>query len=159
MAAPLTQTLVVQEDTETVDGGLVIPVRLVKPDGTPFGGGTGTVTVAWADITGKPATFPASAASIADATRIGTALLTAANAASARTAIGAGTPYTLPAAGTAIGGVKKGAAVAAVTVADPAAAAAAPTKAEYDALLALAKANKVAINGLIASLKAAGTIA
>lgn len=36
----------------------------------------------------------------------------ATNAAAARSAIGAGTPYALPAAGTAIGGVKKATAVA-----------------------------------------------
>ncbi|KAB5876202.1 hypothetical protein GA634_08335 [Bifidobacterium adolescentis] len=36
MAAPLTQTLVVQETDEADEAGLSIPVRLVKPDGTPF---------------------------------------------------------------------------------------------------------------------------
>ncbi|KAB5608407.1 hypothetical protein [Bifidobacterium jacchi] len=56
------------------------------------------------------------------------------------------------------GGVKKGAAVDAMGVADPAAAAAAPTKAEYDALLAYAKGLKVTLNALIASLKASGAI-
>lgn len=35
MAAPLTQTLVVQESDEADETGLSIPVRLVKPDGTP----------------------------------------------------------------------------------------------------------------------------
>ncbi len=35
MAAPLTQTLVVQKTDEADEAGLVIPVRLVKPDGTP----------------------------------------------------------------------------------------------------------------------------
>ncbi len=34
MAAPLTQTLVVQEHDEADETGLSIPVRLVKPDGT-----------------------------------------------------------------------------------------------------------------------------
>lgn len=67
--------------------------------------------------------------------------------------------YTLPAAGTALGGVKKGAAVAAVAVADPPAAAAAPTKAEYDLLLAYAKSLKTTLNQLVASLKASGAIA
>lgn len=67
--------------------------------------------------------------------------------------------YTLPAAGTALGGVKKGAAVAAMAVADPPAAAAAPTKAEYDLLLAYAKSLKTTLNQLVASLKASGAIA
>ena len=39
MAAPLTQTLVVQKTDEADDSGLAIPVRLVKPDGTPFAEG------------------------------------------------------------------------------------------------------------------------
>lgn len=63
MPAPLTQTLVVQEDA---DGGLpdvlAIPVRLVKPDGTPLGGGN--VTIAWDAITGKPATYPVAKAAV-----------------------------------------------------------------------------------------------
>ena len=63
MPAPLTQTLVVQEDE---DGGLpdvlAIPVRLVKPDGTPLAGGT--ATVAWDAITGKPATYPVAKAAV-----------------------------------------------------------------------------------------------
>lgn len=52
MAAPLTQTLVVQEHDEADETGLSIPVRLVKPDGTPLAEG-----VAWSAITGKPSTF------------------------------------------------------------------------------------------------------
>lgn len=55
MAAPLTQTLVVQEHDEADEAGLSIPVRLVKPDGTPFA--EGVATVSWDSITGKPATF------------------------------------------------------------------------------------------------------
>ena len=55
MAAPLTQTLVVQKTDEADEAGLVIPVRLVKPDGTPFA--EGVATVSWDSITGKPATF------------------------------------------------------------------------------------------------------
>ena len=55
MAAPLTQTLVVQETDEADEAGLSIPVRLVKPDGTPFA--EGVATIAWNAITGKPATF------------------------------------------------------------------------------------------------------
>ncbi|MEL5392867.1 head fiber protein [Serratia nevei] len=75
---------------------------------------------------------------ITDASSVGKSVLKAADAAAARTAIGAGAPYTLPAATTAaIGGVNQGAAVAN--------AAAAPTQAEFNALLA--------------SLRAAGIIA
>lgn len=55
MAAPLTQTLVVQEHDEADDSGLSIPVRLVKPDGTPFA--EGVAAPAWSAITGKPSTF------------------------------------------------------------------------------------------------------
>lgn len=55
MAAPLTQTLVVQETDEADEAGLAIPVRLVKPDGTPFA--EGVATIAWSAITGKPSTF------------------------------------------------------------------------------------------------------
>ena len=50
MAAPLTQTLVVQKTDEADDSGLAIPVRLVKPDGTPFA--EGVATVSWDLITG-----------------------------------------------------------------------------------------------------------
>lgn len=53
MAAPLTQTLVVQKTDEADDSGLAIPVRLVKPDGRPFA--EGVATVSWDAITGKPA--------------------------------------------------------------------------------------------------------
>ena len=67
MAAPLTQTLVVQEHDEADETGLSIPVRLVKPDGTPFAEGVATIAwsaitypaaaPAWSAITGKPSTF------------------------------------------------------------------------------------------------------
>lgn len=73
--------------------------------GLPSGGGPSTV--AWADVTGKPATYPPvvgttattakagnyqpTAANISDATAVGRSVLTAADAAAARTAIGAGT--------------------------------------------------------------------
>ncbi|MBW3088823.1 hypothetical protein KIH77_08825 [Bifidobacterium sp. 82T24] len=59
-------------------------------------------------------TVPASptADTLSGATATGKAVLKATDAAAARTAIGAGTPYTLPAAtSTALGGVKKGVAV------------------------------------------------
>ncbi|NEG96008.1 hypothetical protein GFD17_04380 [Bifidobacterium sp. SMB2] len=74
-------------------------------------------------------TVPAAptADTLSGATATGKAVLKAADAAAARTAIGAGTPYVLPAAGTALGGVKR-----AAYVADPAGDA--PTKAEFIAL-------------------------
>jgi hypothetical protein len=71
-----------------------------------------------------------------------------------------GSAYTLPAATTAaLGGVKKGAAVAAVSTADAAAAAGdTPTKAEFDAVVAELNETKKRINAALASLKAAGVI-
>jgi len=78
------------------DGGDLVPVDLGAP-----------VSVAWDDVTGKPATFPPTvgttattakagdyqpaAADITDASAVGRLVLTAADAAGARTAIGAGT--------------------------------------------------------------------
>lgn len=61
----------------------------------PSGGGGGGST-AWADITGKPSTFPPSAhtqtaSTISDSTTVGRAVLTAVDAAAGRAAIGAGT--------------------------------------------------------------------
>jgi len=58
--------------------------------------GGGGQSVTWADITSKPATFPPSththtASQISDASSVGRSVLTAADAAAARTAIGAGT--------------------------------------------------------------------
>lgn len=93
--------------------------------------GGGATSVAWGEVTGKPATFATNAASITDAgatgrtilqaangpaartalgaSATGSSLMIAADAAAARTAIGAGAPYTLPSATTAIiGGVKGG---------------------------------------------------
>ena len=71
-----------------------------------------------------------------------------------------GSAYTLPAATTAaLGGVKKGAAVAAVSAADAAAAAGdTPTKAEFDAVVAELNETKKRLNAALASLKAAGVI-
>lgn len=64
--------------------------------GNPPGSGGGGGSTAWADITGKPATFPPSAhthpsTAISDSTTVGRAVLTAADQAAGRTAIGAGT--------------------------------------------------------------------
>lgn len=71
-----------------------------------------------------------------------------------------GSAYMLPAATTAaLGGVKKGASVAAVSAADATAAAgAAPTKAEFDAVVTELNETKKKLNAALASLKAAGVI-
>lgn len=72
---------------------------------------------------------------ITDATTVGKAVLTAADAATARTAIGAGTPYTLPAATTSVnGGVKKMAAQVDSTATDVAG-----LLADFNAILAKAR--------------------
>jgi hypothetical protein len=62
--------------------------------GNPPGGGGGGGSVAWTDITGKPSTFPPSAhtqaaSTISDSTAVGRAVMTAVDAAAARTATGA----------------------------------------------------------------------
>lgn len=69
--------------------------------------------------------------------------------------------YTLPAATTAaIGGVKEAAVTPLVAAANATAAAGdAPTKAEFDALVTLANANKAAINSLINTARSAGQAA
>ena len=72
------------------------------------------------------------------ATETGKSLLKAANAQAARNVIGAGTPYTLPAAGDAIGGVKKCATV------------------EFTKDSATAETCAMAIDALITNMKAAG---
>ena len=70
----------------------------------------------------------------------------------------AGEAYELPEATTgAIGGVRKAGATAAVSAADAAQAATETvTKAEFDAVVALANANKAAVNDLISKAQAAG---
>ena len=68
--------------------------------------------------------------------------------------------YELPAATTsALGGVKKSTAVASVSVADATAAGAAYDQATAQSTVALANANKAAINQIIAGMKAAGIMA
>ncbi|MEC0328685.1 hypothetical protein P4H42_03490 [Paenibacillus macerans] len=56
----------------------------------------GATSVTWANVTGKPSTFPPAAhthtaAQISDASAVGRSVITAADASAARTAIGAGT--------------------------------------------------------------------
>lgn len=98
---------------------------------------------------------------LSGATETGKAVMKAANAAAARTAIGAGTQYTLPAATTStLGGVKEAATVAAVSVADASTAIAAEyAQAEVQAIATLTNANKAAINSIITNLKTAGIMA
>lgn len=68
--------------------------------------------------------------------------------------------YTLPAAtGEALGGVRQAAAVAAVAADDSAPSAAAPTKAEFDKVVAEANETKKQLNALLAALKASGATA
>lgn len=71
-----------------------------------------------------------------------------------------GSAYTLPAAATAaLGGVKKGASVADVAAADATVSAgAAPTKAEFDTVVAELNETKRQLNTLIGSLRTAGVI-
>ena len=115
----------------------------------------------WADISsGIGGGGSVTVDTIGGATDTGKALMKAADAAAARNAIGAGTPYTLTAATTsAIGGVKQGASVTAVSAADAASISAEYTQAEVQAIATLANANKMAINAIITNLKAAGVIA
>lgn len=110
----------------STDGGdtLVVGGKLIVEAGATVEGiGGGSGSTAWGDITGKPATF---------APTIGTTAMTAMAGNTAIPPV-----YTLPAAGTAIGGVKKGAAV--------------PNAVEGGELATL--------NALLASLRTAGVIA
>ena len=83
----------------------------------------------------------------------------AASAEAARTAIGAGTPYTLPAAGDNIGGVKKAATVSSVSAENAGTIGVEFAQAEVQRVATLADANKVAINAILTNLKAAGIMA
>ena len=73
--------------------------------------------------------------------------------------MGTGGTYVLPAATTtALGGVKKAAAVSSVSAADATAAGDAYDKTTAQSAVFLANANKAAINALISKLKAAGIV-
>ena len=73
---------------------------------------------------------------------------------------GGGSSYVLPAAGAdALGGVKIGTAVSDVSAADATAAGAAYDQTVAQSAVALANANKVAINALLSSLRASGVLA
>ncbi|WP_240539250.1 hypothetical protein [Bifidobacterium sp. SO1] len=144
-----------------VEDDVVTPLSEAK--GAAASGGATTVT----------------SASISDASTVGKNVLTAKDAAAARTAIGAGTSsftgsyndlsnkptipaaYTLPAAtATVIGGVKKAAAVANVGAADAkAAAGATPTQAEFGAVVTAVNEIKSKFNTLLTNGRTAGFLA
>lgn len=96
---------------------------------------------------------------LSGATDVGKSLMKAASAEAARTAIGAGTPYTLPAAGDNIGGVKKAATVSSVSAENAGTIGVEFAQAEVQRVATLADANKVAINAILTNLKAAGIMA
>lgn len=80
---------VVTGELSVEDGGKI------TVDGQPISGGSSGV--AWADVTGKPSAFPPAththtASQISDASTVGRSVLTAQDAAAARTAIGASGP-------------------------------------------------------------------
>ena len=74
---------------------------------------------------------------------------------------GGGNSYVLPAASSdALGGVKLASAVADVSATDASSAVSASyTQAEIQAIATLANANKAAVNGLLAALRASGSLA
>ena len=75
-----------------------------------IGAGTSSIKVGTAATDAKAGNYAPASSDISDATATGKALLKATDAAAARSAIGAGTPYTLPTAtATVVGGVKKAA--------------------------------------------------
>lgn len=116
----------------TPEANLAFAPEPVEIYGLPSGGGA----VAWGDVTGKPTTF---------APIVGTSAATA--------KAGNYTPSTAE-VGTALKAKTQVAALAAVSAANATPSVAEPTKAEFDVLVTLANANKVAINAIIAALKA-----
>lgn len=114
-------------------------IRLVKPDGTPWQGDPADVTVSWDAVTGRPTMLPPTDGSV-------TTVKLADNAVT-KAKLGSDVvipdAYTLPPAGTAIGGVKKGKAVPDTDTGDAATVAAVAAS----------------LNALLASLRDAGVIA
>lgn len=90
------------------------------------------------------------------ATDVGKSVMKAVSQEAARTAIGAGVQYTLPEAGSAIGGVKKAGAVTAVSAQNAGTIGGQFAQAEVQKIATLVDANKTAINEIISKLKAAG---
>lgn len=111
-------------------------IRLVKPDGTPWQGDPTDVTVSWDAVTGKPETLPPTDGSVTTAKLADNAVTKA----KLGSDVVIPEAYTLPPAGTAIGGVKKGTAVPDTETGDAATVGA-------------------SLNALLASLRAAGVIA
>lgn len=154
----LIQKFVVHEGSEASDL-MPMHVALVNDDGSDFGGGGGEA---------------ATVDTLGGATETGKSLMKASNAEAARNAIGAGTSSfsgsyddltnkpTIPTAATttAAGIVKKSSAVSAVASANATEATGdAPTKAEFDKVVALANELKKQVNDLITKAKTAGQMA
>lgn len=137
MAGTFIQPLVVQDGDGK--GPFASPVRLVNPDGTPWQGDPGDVTVSWDNVTGRPTALPPTDGSVTTA-KLADKAVTKAKLGSDVVIPAA---YTLPPAGAAIGGVKKGAAVP-------------DTATDGTATVATVAAS---LNALLASLRAAGSIA
>lgn len=114
-------------------------ICLVNPDGTPWQGDPTDVTVSWEDVAGRPTMLPPTDGSVTT-DKLADNAVTKAKLGSDVVIPEA---YTLPPAGTAIGGVKQGTAVPDIETSD------AVTVATVAASL----------NALLASLRAAGVIA
>lgn len=114
-------------------------ICLVKPDGTPWQGDPQDVTVSWDDVAGKPTMLPPTDGSVTT-DKLADNAVTKAKLGSDVVIPAA---YTLPPAGTAIGGVKEGTAV--------------PDTETGDSVTAATVA--ASLNALLASLRAAGVIA
>ena len=110
----------------------------------------------WDSISGGVSQTGITVDTLNGATDVGKSVMKAVSQEAARTAIGAGVQYTLPAAGIAIGGVKKAGAVAAVSAQNAGTIGGQFAQAEVQKIATLADANKTAINEIISKLKAAG---
>lgn len=153
------QNLIVQKRTAKHKAGpLDAPVALYNPDGTPFkAGGDAPTTIPYGALT--------TGAGINLERDKGSGVVTLSIRSKGITAgmIADGVipaPYVLPAAGAALGGVKKAAAVTNVGAADAKAAAGeSPTKAEFDAVVAELNETKRQLNAWLTSARTAGFLA
>lgn len=114
-------------------------IRLVNPDGTPWQGDPTDVTVSWDDVTGRPTMLPPTDGSVTTDKLADNAVTKA----KLGNDVVIPEAYTLPPAGTAIGGVKQGTAVQ-------------DTETSESVTAATVAAS---LNALLASLRAAGIIA
>lgn len=120
-----------------------------------YGAGSGVPsTVEWADVTAKPAVIAAGADQAAARTAIAAGTSSLAIGTTAVTAKAGNYVPTSAEVSTALKAKAQVAALAAVTAANASPSVAEPTKAEFDALVTLANANKAAINAIVAALKA-----